>query len=130
MKAIIGACALALAAASAAPALAADAKPGQSCFWMRDIQSHSFGGPSTIYLRVANRDVVQLETKGNCTAGHMQGDPLIFNPAPLTGRVCNPIDLDLKIGSPAGGPPTPCIVDSIRKLSPAEAKALPKKIAP
>lgn len=132
MKAIIasGALGLALVAAAGTPAQAADPPQQRTCFWTRDIQSHSFGGPGTIYLRVRSKDVYRLESKGNCTGSHLQGDPLIFDPAPQSGMVCSPLDLNLKIGRPGAGPATPCIIDSIHKMTPAEVAALPKGKAP
>jgi hypothetical protein len=132
MKALIasGALGLALAASLPAPAQAADAKPDRTCFWTRDIQGHSFGGPSTIYLRARSKEVIALETSNNCTTSHLQGDPLIFDLGSNSGPVCSPLDIDLKIGDPSHGPPTPCIIKSIRKLTPAEASAIPKKLQP
>jgi hypothetical protein len=132
MKTVIalGALGLALAAGLPAPVEAADAKPARTCFWTRDIENHSFGGPSTIYLRVRPKQVIALETNNNCTTAHLQGDPLIFDLGPNSGQVCSPLDINLKIGDPSHGPPTPCIIKSIRKLTPAEAAAIPKKLQP
>jgi hypothetical protein len=42
--------------------------------------------------------------------------------------VCSPVDVDLSAGPP--GFKTPCIVDRLTQLTPAEVAALPKKEKP
>ena len=57
-------------------------------------------------------------------------DALVIQ-APPSGLVCKPIDLDLAIRpSGVGGGATPCIVDSIVKLTPAQVDAQPKDQRP
>ena len=43
-------------------------------------------------------------------------------------QVCSAVDLDMKVSD--GGIATPCLVDKITPMSPAEVKALPAKLQP
>ena len=97
------------------------------CFKRRDVRNHTVGGPKTLYLDVAGRDVYRIEMSNSCLASAVSSDPLIFNNQTSTQSVCKPMDLDITV-SAAG--PSKCIVSSISKLSPAEVAALPKKMRP
>jgi len=119
---------LAAAAALAAPA---GANAAGSCFRTNDIRNHVIAPDNGIYLRVNTKDVYRLDTTGSCLAGHFRTDPLIIDPSPVTGMVCSPVDLTLKIGDSGNhGFSTPCIVSGMRKLTPTEIAALPKKQRP
>jgi hypothetical protein len=131
--ALLGAAALAVPAAHAAqPAPPATARatpaPSSGCFRTRDIDNHTIGDERTLYIRVLNRDVYRVAMAGSCLAGAMPTDPLVMREPPGMNLVCKPIDMDVSISK--GGFRTPCIVDSITKLTPAEVKALPKKLQP
>ena len=116
-------------AAIAAPGVdtAATAASAGSCFKRSDVRNHTVGGPKTLYLDVAGRDVYRIEMSNSCLASAVSSDPLIFNNQTGTQSVCKPLDLDITV-SAAG--PSRCIVSSISKLSPAEIAALPKKMRP
>jgi hypothetical protein len=47
-----------------------------------------------------------------------------------TSSVCGPLDLDLRVKQGAFGPGQPLFVDAIRKLTPDEVAAIPKKYLP
>jgi len=134
MKFIIalGAAALALSAgASGAAPHAHAAGPAPSCFRSNDIRSHVFDDADTMYMRVGIKDIYRVQTSGRCLAAHMRDDPLIIDPGPPNGLICRPVDFSLKIGHQGDVSfPTPCIVKSIDKLTPAEAAALPPKLRP
>lgn len=98
-----------------------------TCFSRRDVRNHTVGGPKTLYLDVAGRDVYRIEMSNSCLASAVSSDPLIFNNQTASQSVCKPLDLDITV-SAAG--PSRCIVSSISKLSPAEVAALPKKMRP
>lgn len=136
MKTLIAATAIAalsgIAMAQPAPhAHGVDANAAsRSCFRTNEIRSHKLAADA-IYLRVRMNDVYRLETTGNCKSGHFDTDPLVIDPAPPTGMVCQSLDLSLKIGRPGDlSMPTPCIVRGMRKLSPEEVAAIPPKLRP
>jgi hypothetical protein len=115
-------------AAISAPGVdAAATATADTCFNRRDVRNHTVGGPKTLYLDVAGRDVYRIEMSNSCLAGAMSSDPLIFNNQTGSQSVCKPIDLDITV---AAAGPSKCIVSSIAKLSPAEVAALPKKMRP
>jgi len=122
--------AAATAALAAAPSQAANAPGGQkSCFRMSQVEGHRIVRPDTIYLRVKSHDVYRLATKGACAAGTMPDDTLITSTVAGIDIVCQPLDLDLKVRR-GHGMASPCLIDSITKLTPAEIAALPKKDRP
>lgn len=124
---------LALAAAAAAllagPSQAADGLGQKACFRMSQVRAHRIVRPDIIYLRVNMHDVYRLTTKGSCASGAMADDTLITRTVAGTDIVCKPLDLDIKVRTGPGFA-TPCIIDKIAKLTPAEAAALPKKQRP
>ena len=108
--------------------------PRGNCFRARDVQNHTFANDHTLYINVLPRNVFEVTTSGACLAGAVSSDPIIMKVTPPgTDLVCKAIDLDLAVspgGIGHGAIPTPCIVKSIRRLSPAEAAALPPKLRP
>jgi hypothetical protein len=60
----------------------------------------------------------------SCLAGAVSSDPIILRDRVGTGRICNRLDLDVSARS------NRCIVQSLTKLTPAEAAALPKRVKP
>jgi hypothetical protein len=98
-----------------------------TCFRRSDIRNHTVGGPKTLYLDVAGRDVYRVDMSNSCLASAVSSDPLIMRNVTGGQSVCKPIDLDITV-SAAG--PSKCIVSSIAKLSPAEVAALPRKMRP
>jgi hypothetical protein len=115
------------AAAITAPVAAA---PG--CFYTRDITSHTVGDDRTLYIRLRNNDVYRLGMSGACLAGARSSDPIIMREPPGTTYACRPIDLDISVtlGGLPSGIPSPCIVDSLARLTPAQAAALPPRLRP
>jgi len=111
-----------------APASGAGLPPGQ-CFRSTEIRSHKFADDRTMLLNVRGKDVYRVTMRGACLAGSIDSDPLITRIPPGSNLVCKPIDLDLSV-SKGGGFSTPCIVDSIVKVSPEEVAALPRKLKP
>jgi hypothetical protein len=130
MRFALLALAAATAALAAAPSQAADTPGGQkSCFRMSQVRSHRIVHPDTIYLRVKLHDVYRLTTKGSCTAAAMPDEALITRTVGGTDMVCRPLDLDISVRN-GPGMASPCIVDSIARLTPGEIAALPKKQRP
>jgi hypothetical protein len=105
--------------------------PAKSCFRTSEIRAHKFGDDESLYLRVGTHDVYKAKTTGSCKAGHFRDDPLILDPAPPNGLVCDALDLTLKVGHQGQhGFATPCIVSGITKLTPEQVAALPPKVRP
>jgi hypothetical protein len=104
-----------------------------SCFRTRDISNHRVGDDRTLYIRLANRDVYRLEMAGACLAGASSSDPIVMREPPGVGYACRPIDLDISIargGLGSGAGRSPCIVQSMTRLAPADAAALPPRLRP
>lgn len=123
----IAALAATVTTAAAQPA----ATPPNACFDYADMRGHTFSPDRRlIYLNIADREVFQLDVAGSCLGGAVSGDPLIIVRRGGTGpSVCRPIDLDISVRG-AGGFARQCIVQSIRRLTPAEAAALPPRVRP
>jgi hypothetical protein len=124
--------ALVLAAALLAPAAASAASPAgpanNACFRTRDIAAHRKGDDHTLYLKVGLKDFYRVTTKSSCLRGMMRSDALVIDGTP-SGLVCSPVEFDLGVRQ-SGGFVTPCIVDSITRLTPPQAAALPKNVRP
>lgn len=103
----------------------AKAAPG-ACFRRSDVRNHTVGGPKTLYLDVAGRDVYRIDMSNSCLTSAVSSDPLVFRS--VGGQtVCKPLDLDITV---AAAGPSRCIVSGITRLTPTEIAALPKKMRP
>ncbi|MEI9965792.1 MAG: DUF6491 family protein [Caulobacteraceae bacterium] len=128
---------LALAAVSAAAlsilgAASAQAAPHgadrSSCFRLSDLQGTRPDGVRRIYARTGVRTIYRIDLAFACPALRARNG-IVISPTPGTDEICGPLDFDLKARDIAG-PPTPCTVKSITRLTPDEAAALPKKVKP
>lgn len=117
-----------LACATSAAQAAPDAG-GRACFYPGNLSSWVDVDRTTVNIRVNVDDFYQLKLLGDCPnidwTQHIgiehQGSPWI----------CSGLDATLIVPQGGvGGPPLRCAVTSIRKLSPAEVEALPKKQKP
>lgn len=125
----------ATAALVAAPAFAQPAKRpapatlrGADCFFSRDWQGWKSPSPDVLYIRVRQHDVYRIDLAG--------GGPRLDSPSMHivsisrgSDRICAPIDLDLRISDNIG-PPIALFPRGIVKLTPEQAKALPKDARP
>ncbi|RAK56556.1 hypothetical protein [Phenylobacterium deserti] len=100
------------------------------CFYTRDIRSHTVGDDRTMFIEVAGKGVYRIGMSGACLAAAISSDPIVTQQPPGSALVCRPIDLDLSIARNGGGFATRCIVDSLARLTPEQAAALPDKIRP
>lgn len=98
------------------------------CFRTHDIRSHTVADDHTLLLSVGQRDVYRVTLRGGCLAGASSSDPIITEQPPGSQITCRPLDLDLSIAT--AGATSRCIVDSIAKLSPEQAAALPGRLRP
>lgn len=103
--------------------------PGD-CFRTADIRNHTMGDDRTLYVDVSGRGVYRIGMTGACLAGATSSDPLIMRQPPGSPIACSPIDLDISVSKGGGSFSTPCIVDSIVRLTPAEVDALPPRLRP
>lgn len=130
--ALLGACASPYAQTAAAPAGtdAVAAAPGAGgCFRMNDIRSHRIADSRTLYVDVRGQETWRLEMSGSCLSGASRQETLITESAGGSGMICRPIDLNLKVRL-GGGMVSPCIVQSMARLTPAEVAALPPELRP
>jgi hypothetical protein len=114
------------------PAPVAPPPMADGCFRSQDITNHQIGDDRTLYVNVNNRDIYKLEMASACLAGANASDPLVIREPPGSPYVCRPIDLDISItrGGAGSGIATPCIVQSLVRLTPAEVAALPPRLRP
>lgn len=118
--------ALALAAALALPAGAAQAQQSRQCFVLRNMDGTRAADSRTLYAKVS-RDIWRFDMSGACLST-ASSDGLIVKPLGGRATVCGPLDLD--ISGRNGGITTPCIIKSLTKLTPEEAAALPTNARP
>lgn len=116
------------------PPLASAGLPS-NCFRTRDIDSHRVASDRTVYIKVARRDVYRLDMASSCLSGAGPSDPLVIREPAGVPYACRPVDLDISIAHTiglglGGGAPTPCIVQSMARLTPAQATALPDRYRP
>ncbi|CAN5694081.1 DUF6491 family protein [soil metagenome] len=114
--------------AGASQALAQDPAPGRQCFRVSQMDGHTVGDSSTLYVGVRNKEVFRIDMHGACLAGANMGDPLVIETVGGSDLVCKPIDLDLKVAGTIGL--SPCMVKSITKLTPPQIASLPPKLKP
>ena len=128
LLATIGAAAFAATAAAASPA-ESPKDPGKSCFLSNSWQGWSAPGDGeTLYLRVGLHDIYRVDlTPG--THVHKMGDRFLVNRVRGSNWICSPLDLDLTLSDRTGFR-EPLIARSLRKLTPAEVAAIPRKDLP
>jgi Family of unknown function (DUF6491) len=119
-------CAMCLAAASAQ---AAEKPAAGKCFYLKDVQNHTVGDDRTLYLNVGGRSVYKVGMSNNCLGGASSSDPIVIKERG-SSNICQAIDLDIGATVNGGALPSRCIVDTITRLTPAQAAALPAKVKP
>ena len=115
----------ALALAGTAQAASA-ASNNKNCFYSRNISSWRASGDQTVYLRVGVRDTYRLDLMTRCT--DINWNEKIGIQSRGSSWICS--GLDAEIISPTSIGPQRCPVQTLRKLTPQEAAALPKKDRP
>ena len=117
------------AAALAAAALPASATgPNDNCFRLSQVSSTHADGDRKIYVRVGVSSFYRIDLANRCASLPYEGNHLVLTPAGGTDLICRPIDLDLKVSE--GGAKEPCFIQSITRLTPEEAAAIPRKVKP
>ena len=100
--------------------------PGRQCFYTSSINGYSAPNDRTILIRVG-RDLYRAGLMSDCP-GLAFRHTLVLKTATGAGSVCGAIDLD--IGFTDHGISEKCPVSDLRRLSPAEVAAIPKKDLP
>ena len=120
--------AAALLAATAAQAVETPVA-GKSCFLSRDWRGWSAPGDGDVLLfRVGLNDIYRVELTPGSHVRKM-GDRFLVVKMRGSSWVCSPLDLDLSL-SDTHGFREPLIARSLRKLTPQEVAAIPKKEMP
>ena len=65
----------------------------------------------------------------NCLGGASSSDPIVIKERG-SSNICGPLDLDIGATVNGGGLPSRCIVDTLTKLTPAQAAALREDLQP
>lgn len=101
------------------------ARPDRQCFWNHQVNSFASADNRIVNVRVGVRDVYQMEMFGPChDVDWSQKIALVSR----SGSICTGFDAEIVAESPLG--PQRCQVKNIRKLTPAEIAALPKRARP
>ncbi len=125
------AAALGLAAAEAQPAVPPAASPPQNkCFFINEFESWRAPDDKTIFIRVNLNRYYRLDLTTACPLLTAPDSHLITKTrGPDT--VCSAVDWDLQVSEPPpANIPEPCIVKSMRQLTPAEVAAIPPRFKP
>lgn len=123
-----------VAVAAKPPVLATPAPPSGTglptgqCFRSADIRNHTVADRNTLLIDVRGKDTYRITMRGACLAGAISSDPIITRSPPGASIICKPIDMDIAISR--SGFASPCIVDSIVRMSSEEVAALPRKLKP
>ena len=122
--------ALALAAAALAGVqpVAAQPRANDNCFRLSMLSNPRPDGDRRIYARVGVNTFYRIDLASRCSSLPYEGNHLVLTPTPGSDMICRPIDLDLKVSE--GGVSESCFIQSITRLTPEEAAAIPKKVKP
>jgi hypothetical protein len=119
-----------LAGSAAAPQAAAkspeEPKSQRQCFWTRQINNFASDDDRVVNVRVGVKDVYQFQMLGHCT--DVDWNQKIAVRSRGSDYICT--GLDAEIISPSTIGPQRCPVSTVRKLTPAEVAALPKRAKP
>jgi len=111
-------------------AVARDSAPkydANKCFYSRNVTSFAAPDQHNLYVEVNSRDVYHFEMFGPCPdIDWNQRLALIARPGPW---ICNGMDAEV-VTHAAGLGRQKCLVRHMRKLTPQEVAALPKRARP
>jgi hypothetical protein len=123
---LAGSAVLAALGLSALPAAASSDHP---CFFVNQWESWKADGPNVIYLRVNLSDIYRLDLSAGSPQLTWQGVYHLVSTVRGSSSICGPLDLQLAV-SDGHGFYQPLIVHSMRKLTPEQVAALPRKDLP
>ena len=117
---------------TAAPAPAkSPLEPGKTsarsqCFWTRQVNGFAAADDRIVNVRVGASDIYQFEMLGRCEDVDWNNHIALVSRG--SGHICAGIDAEIVSPTPIG--PRRCAVKTIRKLTPEEIKALPRRGRP
>jgi hypothetical protein len=114
------------AAIAKSPDEATPAKPRGQCFWTSQVNNFASNDDKIVNLRVGVREVYQLEMFGRCNDIDWTQNIAVVSRG--GSQICSGLDATIIAPSPIG--PQRCPVKTVRKLTEAEIKALPKRSRP
>ena len=103
-----------------------DAKPARQCFWTHQVTNFASSDSRIVNLRVGVKDIYQLEMFGRCNDVDWTQKIAVVSRG--GSSICSGLDAEIIAPSTLG--PQRCPVRTVRKLTAAEAKALPKRARP
>jgi hypothetical protein len=112
--------------AAAKSPVEAGSKPQRQCFFNQQVNGFTARDDKIVNVRVGVKDVYQLEMLGRCHDINWAEKIALVSRGGST--ICT--GLDAEIVSPSAIGPQRCPVSNIRKLTPAEIDALPKRSRP
>jgi len=114
---------------SSAGVSAQPARPTSQCFFTGQFENWRAPDARTINIRVRGNQYYRLGLGNTCPALLDPGARLVttFRGA---STICSPLDWDLKVSAGIGSPATPCLVRTMTRFTPQEAKALTAKERP
>jgi len=118
--------------ATGASAPVAVAKPAakydaQQCFYTRNVTSFAAPDEKTLYVRVGVRDVYRFDMFGPCP--DIDWNQRVALVSRASSWICNGMDAEV-VTHRTGLGPQRCQVQSMRKLTPEEVAALPRRAKP
>ena len=105
----------------------ASAKPQNQCFWTSMVNGFAAPDDHTLNVRVGVRDVYQFEMFGPCP--DIDWNQRLALVSHSGSSICTGMDAEVITHSPGIGRQR-CAVRSMRKLTPEEVAALPKRGKP
>ncbi len=124
----LAAAALAAGSGHAAPATA-DHPVGDSpraCFFARNVSSWREAGDQTVYLRVGVSDLYRVQLLSSCPDLRF-AEAIGLKTQGGSDTICSGLDIEITVPSSVTHTvPQRCMATSLHKLSPDEAKTLPK----
>ncbi len=104
--------------------------PNTPCFFVTQWRGWKSPAPDTLYLGINNRDIYEVKLSGGGSSQLSWPEMhLVSIDRGGSGSICSAIDLDLKIAD-NNGFAEPLIAKSLRKLTPDEVAAVPRKFRP
>jgi hypothetical protein len=99
------------------------------CFDVKDVKGHVIADDHTLYLNVGGHSVYRVAMSNNCLGGMGPSDPVTIKERSAP-KICEADDLDVHAELNGGGLSSRCVLDSLTRLTPAQAAALPPKLKP
>jgi hypothetical protein len=117
--------ALAAVGAICATLPAAEASPSDAaCFHLENIQSSKLDGPRTLYVRADGGRTFRIDFAADCNSAAAYS--LVLHPVSNNDQICQSIELNVRVRDTGEA----CEPQTISRLTPDEAAALPAQVRP